>query len=127
MNICIELLFVNSGDNEEVLGIDNKAMIREDLTIVEEGSLGSGGEEQTAVEHLSPQTLLDTSPDNEVQYSFRSPDGTVTYRVLQVEDGMETLPQFVSSTSLSNAGVQQAVLTSQLNGKLFLINFIYSK
>lgn len=105
-----------SGENEEVLGIDSKAMLTQDLTIVEEGSLGSGGEDQNAVDHLSPQTLLDSNTENEVQYSFRSPEGTVTYRVLQVEDGMETMPQFVSSSTLSNAGVQQ-VLTSQLNGK----------
>lgn len=91
-------------------------MLTQDLTIVEEGSLGSGGEDQTAVEHLSPQTLLDTNTDNEVQYSFRSPEGgTVTYRVLQVEDGMEAIPQIVSSSAFSNAGVQQ-VLTNQING-----------
>lgn len=112
-----------SGENEEVLGIDNKAMLTQDLTIVEEGSLGSGGEDQSAVEHLSPQTLLETSPDNEGQYSFRSPDGTVTYRVLQVEDGMETMPQFISSSSLANAGV---TLTSQLNGRYkFDINYLF--
>lgn len=91
-------------------------MLTQDLTIVEEGSLGSGGEDQTAVEHLSPQTLLDSNADNEVQYSFRSPEGgTVTYRVLQVEDGMEAIPQIVSSSTFSNTGVQQ-VLTSQVNG-----------
>lgn len=32
-------------------------------------------EDQRVVEHLSPQTLLETPPDNEVQYSFRSHEG----------------------------------------------------
>lgn len=95
------------------MGIDSKAMLSQNLTIVEEGSLGSGGEEQSTVDH---QTLLDTNTDSDVQYSFRSPDGSITYRVLQVEDGMETLPQIVSSSGFSNPGIQQ-VLTSQLNGK----------
>lgn len=114
-----------------MLGIDSKAILTQDLTIVEEGSLGSGGEDQNAVDHLSPQTLLETNNDNEVQYSFRSSDGTVTYRVLQVEDGMETMPQFVPTSSLSNSGVQQ-VLTSQLNGNysvltlnIYLKNIVY--
>lgn len=96
--------------------MDSKSMLAQNLTIVEEGSLGSGGEDQNAVDHLSPQTLLETNNDSEVQYSFRSPDGTVTYRVLQVEEGMDSLPQFVASPALSNSGVQQ-VLTGQLNGK----------
>lgn len=106
-----------SGEGDEVLGIDSKAMLSQNLTIVEEGSLGSGGEEQSTVDH---QTLLDTNTDSDVQYSFRSPDGSITYRVLQVEDGMETLPQIVSSSGFSNPGIQQ-VLTSQLNGQLYVI------
>lgn len=32
-------------------------------------------DDQRVVDHLSPQTLLETPPDNEVQYSFRSPEG----------------------------------------------------
>lgn len=117
-------LSVRSGEGEEVLGIDSKAMLTQNLTIVEEGSLGSGGEDQNAVDHLSPQTLLDTNADNEVQYSFRSPEGgTVTYRVLQVEDGMESLPQIVSSSTFSNAGVPQ-VLTSQVNGIYYSYRFL---
>lgn len=32
-------------------------------------------EDQRVVDHLSPQTLLETPPDTEVQYSFRSPEG----------------------------------------------------
>lgn len=76
---------------------------------MDEGSLGSA-EEQNAVDHLSSQALLDANPDNEVQYAFRSTDGSVTYRVLQVEDGMESLP-LVSASGFS-AGVPQ-VLTNQ--------------
>lgn len=32
-------------------------------------------DDQRVVDHLSPQTLLETPPDSEVQYSFRSPEG----------------------------------------------------
>lgn len=99
-----------SGETEEaILGIESKVMLSQDLTIVDEGSLGST-EEQNAVDHLSSQNLLD-APDNEVQYAFRSADGSVTYRVLQVEDGMESLP-LVSASGFSTSGVPQ-VLTNQ--------------
>jgi len=55
--------------------------------------------------------------------------GTVTYRVVQVGSGGDTvdpLPQIVSTSpsfSATSTGVQQgvqAVLTSPINGKLFL-------
>lgn len=32
-------------------------------------------DEQNVVDHLSPQTLLETPADSEVQYSLRSPEG----------------------------------------------------
>ncbi|XP_023012287.1 upstream transcription factor usf isoform X2 [Leptinotarsa decemlineata] len=76
------------------------------------------------VDHLSPQTLLETPGEHEVQYSLRSPEGNmITYRVLQVDDnGVEAVPQIVTagSTGYTNAAVPQ-VLTSNLNGQLFVI------
>ncbi|KAJ3659439.1 hypothetical protein Zmor_011128 [Zophobas morio] len=78
-------------------------------------------DEQNVVDHLSPQTLLETPADTEVQYSLRSPEGMITYRVLQVEEGAEPVPQIVTtSNSFSNTNVQQ-VLTSNLNGQLYVI------
>jgi hypothetical protein len=56
--------------------------------------------------------------------------GTVTYRVVQVAgggDAVDPLPQIVSTSpgfSTTSAGVQQgvqAVLTSPINGKLFIL------
>ena len=45
----------------------------------------------------------------------------ITYRVLQVEEGAEPVPQIVTtSNSFSNTNVQQ-VLTSNLNGQLYVI------
>lgn len=32
-------------------------------------------DEQNVVDHLSPQTLLETPADNEMHYSLRSPEG----------------------------------------------------
>lgn len=47
--------------------------------------------------------------------------GTITYRVLQVDEGSENVPQIVSTaTNFSNATVPQ-VLTSNLNGQLYVI------
>lgn len=35
-------------------------------------------DEQNVVDHLSPQTLLETPPDNDGQYAIRSPEGKIT-------------------------------------------------
>ncbi|XP_018579456.1 upstream stimulatory factor 2 isoform X2 [Anoplophora glabripennis] len=84
---------------------------------------GMDSDEEGNVDHLSPQTLLETPGENEVQYSLRSPEGMITYRVLQVDDSsVEAVPQIVTtgSTGYTNAGVPQ-VLTSNLNGQLYVI------
>ncbi|KAI4463179.1 hypothetical protein MML48_4g00019260 [Holotrichia oblita] len=87
---------------------------------IEEQNMESD-DEQRVVDHLSPQTLLETPPD-EVQYSYRSPEGTVTYGVLKVEDGVDNVPQIVTTAAnFANTGVQQ-VLTSNLNGQLYVIS-----
>jgi len=105
-----------SGEEE----IETKVIINEGLKFVDDPGMESD-EDQRVVDHLSPQTLLETPTDTEVQYSFRSPEGTITYRVLQVDDGSENVPQIVStSTNFPNTGVQQ-VLTSNLNGQLYVI------
>lgn len=101
-------------------GIETKVVINSGLSIVDEQAMDSD-EDQRVVDHLSPQTLLETPQGNEVQYSFRSPEGTITYRVLQVDEGTENVPQIVTAgTNFQSAGVQQ-VLTSNLNGQLFVI------
>lgn len=41
---------------------------------MEDHSIGSDDVDDPHVEHLSPQTLLET-PDDDVQYSFRTPEG----------------------------------------------------
>ncbi|XP_018331257.1 upstream stimulatory factor 2 isoform X2 [Agrilus planipennis] len=107
-------------DNSEVDETETKVILHQDLNIVDEHSIGS--DEDRVVEHLSPQTLLETPSDNnDVQYSFRSSEGTITYRVLQVDEGTENMSQIVSSsTNFTNPGVQQ-VLTSNLNGQLYVI------
>ncbi|KAF5282188.1 hypothetical protein FQR65_LT02885 [Abscondita terminalis] len=100
--------------------IETKVVINQGLSIVDEQVMDSD-EDQRVVDHLSPQTLLETPPDGEVQYSFRSPEGTITYRVLQVDEASENVPQIVTAgTNFQSAGVQQ-VLTSNLNGQLFVI------
>lgn len=84
---------------------------------------------------------METPNDNDVQYSLRSPEGgkvkplfkyvrickshflgLITYRVLQVdESGVEAVPQIVSTGSnFSNSSMPQ-VITSNLNGQLYVI------
>lgn len=47
--------------------------------------------------------------------------GMITYRVLQMEDGVESVPQIVTTgTNFPNSNVQQ-VLTSNINGQVFVI------
>lgn len=105
-----------SGEEE----IETKVVLNQSLNIVEEQGMDSD-EDQRVVDHLSPQTLLETPTDTEVQYSFRSPEGTITYRVLQVDEAGDNVPQIVTAgANFHNAGVQQ-VLTSNLNGQLFVI------
>ncbi|GJQ87624.1 putative protein dimerization protein [Trypoxylus dichotomus] len=99
---------------------NGKVIINQNINIVEDQNMESD-DEQRVVDHLSPQTLLETPPD-EVQYSYRSPEGTVTYGVLKVEDGVDNVPQVVTTAAnFVNTGVQQ-VLTSNLNGQLYLIS-----
>ncbi|KAJ8927463.1 hypothetical protein NQ314_020060 [Rhamnusium bicolor] len=84
---------------------------------------GMDSDDEGNVDHLSPQTLLETPGENEVQYSLRSPEGgMITYRVLQVDDGnVESVPQIVTgSGSYTSTGVPQ-VITSNLNGQLYVI------
>lgn len=97
-----------------------KLVLNETLNIVEDQGMDSD-EDQRVVAHLSPQTLLETPADTEVQYSFRSPEGTITYRVLQVDEAGDSVPQLVTTGgNFHSAGVQQ-VLTSNINGQLFVI------
>ncbi|KAF5302264.1 hypothetical protein FQA39_LY10303 [Lamprigera yunnana] len=105
-----------SGEEE----IESKVGHNQSLNIVDDQGMDSDEDQKVGV-HLSPQTLLETPTDGEVHYSFRSPEGTITYRVLQVDEGPENVPQLVATGSnFHNSGVQQ-VLTSNLNGQLFVI------
>jgi upstream stimulatory factor len=102
----------------EVDEVESKVILNDN--VISKHSVESD-DEQNVVDHLSPQTLLETPPDNEVQYSLRSPEGMITYRVLQVEDGVESVPQIVTAgNNFSNTNVQQ-VLTSNLNGQVYVI------
>ncbi|KAJ8922587.1 hypothetical protein NQ315_007617 [Exocentrus adspersus] len=82
-------------------------------------------DEEGNVSQLSPQTLLETPGENEVQYSLRSPEGSmITYRVLHVDDGnVEGVPQIVTtgSSGYTNATSVPQVLTSNINGQLYVI------
>lgn len=50
-------------------------IVSQGVNIIKEQSMESD-DEQRVVDHLSPQTLLETPPD-EVQYSYRSPEGII--------------------------------------------------
>ncbi|KAI4463177.1 hypothetical protein MML48_4g00008070 [Holotrichia oblita] len=81
---------------------------------IEEQNMESD-DEQRVVDHLSPQTLLKHHP---TKFNIR----TVTYGVLKVEDGVDNVPQIVTTAAnFANTGVQQ-VLTSNLNGQLYVIS-----
>ncbi|KAG5897921.1 hypothetical protein JTB14_014036 [Gonioctena quinquepunctata] len=85
------------GDNKMLLDIKGQAI---------------DSDEEGNVDHLSPQTLLET------------PGNMITYRVLQVdENGVEAVPQIVTtgSTGFANASGVPQVLTSNLNGQLYVI------
>lgn len=58
--------------SEEMDEVESKVMIND--TMITKHSIESDDEQN--VDHLSPQTLLETPTDNEVQYSLRSPEGT---------------------------------------------------
>lgn len=60
-----------SGETDEN---ESKVMLNSSIKFIDEHSMESD-EDQRVVDHLSPQTLLETPPDSEVQYSFRSPEG----------------------------------------------------
>ncbi|XP_022901740.1 upstream stimulatory factor 2 isoform X1 [Onthophagus taurus] len=98
-----------------------KVIINDGLSIVDDQSMESD-DEQRVVDHLSPQTLLETPPDD-VQYSFhRSPEGTITYGVLKVEDTVDNVSQIVTTgTNFTSPGSVQQVLTSNINGQLYVI------
>lgn len=58
-------------------------------------------------------------------HNFQFFSGTITYRVLQVEDGVENIPQIVTTgTNFPNptATTVQPVLTGNLNGQVYVIN-----
>ncbi|KAJ8943642.1 hypothetical protein NQ318_005644 [Aromia moschata] len=100
--------------------VETKVMLNE---IHIKGQGMESDEEGNVVDHLSPQTLLETPGENDVQYALRSPEGSmITYRVLQVDDSNVDVPQIVTtgSTGYGNATVPQ-VLTSNLNGQLYVI------
>lgn len=61
----------HSGEADEH---ESKVILNQGINIIDEHSMESD-EDQRVVDHLSPQTLLETPNDNEVQYSFRSPEG----------------------------------------------------
>ncbi|KAL3266245.1 hypothetical protein HHI36_010426 [Cryptolaemus montrouzieri] len=104
-------------DSSETEIVESKVLINEEG--IDKHSMDSD-DEQNMVNHLSPQTLLET-PNDEVHYSIRSPEGIVTYRVLQVEDSGDSGPQIVTTTSGYPLGNPQSVLTSNLNGQLYVI------
>ncbi|XP_019753452.2 upstream stimulatory factor 2 isoform X1 [Dendroctonus ponderosae] len=77
-------------------------------------------DEQPSVEHLAPQTLLET-PDTDVQYSIKPSDGPViTYRVLQVQDASENF--VTSGSSFTTASTLPEVIAgASLNGPIYVI------
>ncbi|KAK9870269.1 hypothetical protein WA026_006357 [Henosepilachna vigintioctopunctata] len=111
-------------DSSEIEISDSKVLINEQI-IVKDAM--DSDDEQNMVNHLSPQTLLET-PNDEVHYSIRSSEGIVTYRVLQVEDGGDAGTQIVTTASGYPLGNPQPVLTSNLNGQLYVIgnNDVYA-
>ncbi|CAH0560810.1 unnamed protein product [Brassicogethes aeneus] len=93
--------------------IETKVIIND----IEKHGMDSDDEQ---VNHLSPQTLLETH-DSDVHYAVKGSEGLITYRVLQVEDGgaENGVQQIVSNGSnFNNAGV----ITSNLNGQLYVIS-----
>ncbi|XP_044748761.1 upstream stimulatory factor 1 isoform X1 [Coccinella septempunctata] len=106
-------------DSSETEIVESKVLITEEIIDKHQHGIDSD-DEQNIVNHLSPQTLLET-PGDEVHYSLRSPDGIVTYRVLQVDDSGDSGPQIVAAGTGYPMGNPQPVLTSNLNGQLYVI------
>lgn len=63
--------FISSETSE----VETKVMLNE----IHIKGHGMDSDEEGNVDHLSPQTLLETPGENEVQYSLRSPEGTVAF------------------------------------------------
>ncbi|XP_044748762.1 upstream stimulatory factor 1 isoform X2 [Coccinella septempunctata] len=97
-------------DSSETEIVESKVLITEEIIDKHQHGIDSD-DEQNIVNHLSPQTLLET-PGDEVHYSLRSPDGIVTYRVLQVDDSGDSGPQIVAAGTGYPMGNPQPVLTS---------------
>ncbi|XP_044730219.1 upstream stimulatory factor 1 [Chrysoperla carnea] len=115
----------SSGESEVVGLVDSKDVLtQEQLTIVEDGSLGSGSEEHGSgsVAHLATQHLLEGDCQDGVQYAFRTGDNTtVTYRVVQVDDTtIDPLSQIVTSSNFSGSALPQ-VVTTPINGHLYVL------
>ncbi|CAH1159678.1 unnamed protein product [Phaedon cochleariae] len=109
----------------ETVEVESKGMLNEinEIHIKPQAMDSDDCDDDGNVDHLSPQTLLET-PDHEVQYSLRSPEGNnvVTYRVVQVDDSsVQGVPQIVSAESPGYGNTSSAVLTSNLNGQLYVI------
>lgn len=61
---------------------ESKVILNSSIKFIDEHSMESD-EDQRVVDHLSPQTLLETPADSEVHYSFRSPEGNAFLLLLQ--------------------------------------------
>ncbi|XP_066150626.1 upstream stimulatory factor 2 [Euwallacea fornicatus] len=98
----------------------NKDEIEEKFVIsnMKNSSIDSD-DDQPAVEHLAPQTLLET-PDME---SPKSPDGPmITYRVLQVHDSTDSSDFLPTGSSFSPTSTgTQMVAGANLNGPIYVI------
>lgn len=55
-------------------------ILNSSIKFIDEHSMESD-EDQRVVDHLSPQTLLETPADSEVHYSFRSPEGNAFFLI----------------------------------------------
>lgn len=60
---------------------DEMTEIEEKFVISDIKTSGMDSDDEPSVEHLSPQTLLET-PDADVQYSLKSDDGKTNLKVL---------------------------------------------
>lgn len=119
--ILLNFYSSNEGDVQDY--VDSKDILTQDLTIVEDGSLESSSEDHgTNVAHLTTQQILSTGGvDDDVQYAFRTGDNaTVTYRVVQVDDGIDPLSQIVTASNFPTGSLSQ-VVTTPLNGHLYVL------
>lgn len=53
---------------------ERKVILNQGIKITDDHSMESD-DDQKVVDTLSPQTLLETPIDNDIQYSYRSPEG----------------------------------------------------